>query len=447
MKKRLTYFLIITLILLAGFYLLLLKAFPKTASYYPGFLFLAAIDLYFWSSARKRIHKFRQPLRKVLSFLYWLPLIILVGYLMLTFFIGQKELLSRFASYLIGTILIIYVSKLLPVVLLFLADLLRIVRRSVDGFKILMAGNNPALARKIPQNRHVQSIAWWLGVFILCMFISGMVFWANDFIVRKQEITIKNLSPVYKNMTIVQISDLHLGSWCSEKSLRRVVNMVNSLKPDIVFFTGDLVNNITDEAYPFEPILKRLQAPYGVFAILGNHDYGDYIGWKTPQEKEKNLQDLVDLYNRIGWRLLRNEHVIIEKDSARIAVIGVDNWGSLDRFPKRADMHKALEGMELQPLNILLSHDPSHWEYIISKEYPELQITLAGHTHGFQFGIETKHLRWSPVQWVYKYWAGIYSSTNGAGQEQYLYVNRGLGNIGYPGRIGILPEITVFQIN
>jgi predicted MPP superfamily phosphohydrolase len=211
---------------------------------------------------------------------------------------------------------------------------------------------------------------------------------------------------------------------------------------DIIFFTGDLVNNESKEVLPFIDVLGKIKAPMGVFSTLGNHDYGDYITWESQAAKSQNLEDLKHTHAAMGWKLLMNEHVALKKGDAEIALLGIENWGGNLNFPKYGDMKKAHEGTEKYPVKLLLSHDPSHWNMQVTEEFKDVDITFSGHTHGFQFGIEIPGLiKWSPSQFVYKQWAGLYSK-----EKQHLYVNRGLGFLGYPGRVGIMPEITVMEL-
>jgi predicted MPP superfamily phosphohydrolase len=217
--------------------------------------------------------------------------------------------------------------------------------------------------------------------------------------------------------------------------------MINDEKPDIVFFTGDLVNYIHDEALPYIDILKKIEAIHGVFSIFGNHDYGDYYKWENPEAKEKNLQELRNIHGKLGWDLLWDEHRYVERNGEKLGLIGVQNCSS-HRFANYGSLEKATENINYCPVNILLSHDPSHWGKEVTKKYPRIDLTLSGHTHGMQFGVEIPGFRWSPVQYMYKEWADLYRENN-----QYLYVNRGLGFIGYPGRVGILPEITVIELS
>jgi predicted MPP superfamily phosphohydrolase len=284
------------------------------------------------------------------------------------------------------------------------------------------------------------------GGLIFSSLIFGMLKWVYDFKIHRVQISLPNLPASFDGLKIVQISDMHLGSWASSDPLDEAVAKINSLQPDLVFFTGDLVNYKTEEAFPFMEALQKVRAKYGVFVTLGNHDYGDYTRWPSPEAKKQNMTDLYHFYDEIGWKLLNNENQLFEIDGEKIAVIGVENWGAFSRFPRYGDIEKALQGTEDAEVKLLLSHDPSHWEEIITKQCPDIDVTFAGHTHGFQFGIEIKKLKWSPAQYVYKYWAGLYENLLEGRKPQYLYVNRGLGTIGYPGRVGILPEITLFEL-
>jgi predicted MPP superfamily phosphohydrolase len=217
--------------------------------------------------------------------------------------------------------------------------------------------------------------------------------------------------------------------------------MLNNERADVVFFTGDLVNSRTDEAYELMDHFSQVKAPMGVFSIFGNHDYGDYTTWPSDKAKEKNLADLVVVHKDLGWHLMRNDHVMLEKGSERIALIGVENWGDRGRFQKFGDLDMAMDKMPDAKVKLLLSHDPSHFDAVVSQQYKDIGATFSGHTHGFQFGIENPFIKWSPSQYIYPHWAGLYREG-----EQQLYVNRGYGFLGYPGRVGILPEITIFEL-
>jgi predicted MPP superfamily phosphohydrolase len=219
------------------------------------------------------------------------------------------------------------------------------------------------------------------------------------------------------------------------------VDMVRDLKGDVVFFTGDLVNNQTNEAYDYADIFSTIKAPMGVFSTFGNHDYGDYMSWPSLEAKQKNLDDLVQVHKDLGWHLMRNENVTLDIGQQRIGILGVENWGDKGRFQKFGDVEKAMKGLPDVPVKLLLSHDPSHFDHIVSQRNKDIDVTFSGHTHGFQFGVEIGSFKWSPSQYIYPRWAGLYQVG-----EQQLYVNRGFGFLGYPGRVGIMPEITVFEL-
>ena len=261
---------------------------------------------------------------------------------------------------------------------------------------------------------------------------------------RKIKLKLAGLPDAFKGLKIVQISDIHTGSFDDHGAVAHGIQRVMDQQADIIFFTGDLVNNHADEVdEKYQQMYSTLKAPMGVYSTLGNHDYGDYVQWPTPQAKIDNLNKLKDMHAAMGWKLMMNEHVILERGNDKIALIGIENWSAKANFPKYGDMRKAYAGLKEKniPVKILLSHDPSHWHAQVVPEYGDVQLTLSGHTHGMQFGIDTKWYKWSPVQYMYKEWAGLY--TQG---EQNLYVNRGFGFLGYPGRLGVLPEITVFEL-
>jgi hypothetical protein len=272
--------------------------------------------------------------------------------------------------------------------------------------------------------------------------VYGMVKGATNFSVKKRTLKFKNLPGSFHRFRIVQISDLHLGSFFSDEPIRRAIQLIHDQKPDVILFTGDLVNDLHAEAVPYGDLLKMMKAPHGVYSILGNHDYGEYYRWKHTEHKVQNLENIKQFQRDLGWKLLLNEHAYLEKEGEQIGLIGVENWSARMNFQRYGDMSKAVNGMNQLPFNILLSHDPSHWQAEVLKKYPFVDLTLSGHTHGMQFGVEIPGFKWSPVQYIYKEWADLYSH-----REQYLYVNRGLGFIGYPGRVGISPEITVIDLH
>jgi predicted MPP superfamily phosphohydrolase len=250
------------------------------------------------------------------------------------------------------------------------------------------------------------------------------------------------LPAAFKGLKIIQISDIHSGSFNNKAAVQKGVDAILKQAPDLILFTGDLVNNKAEEMIDYIDMFTQLKAPLGVYSILGNHDYGDYVQWSSAEEKRQNLERLKKVHAQLGWKLLLNEHVLLEKNGQEIAILGVENWSSKARFPKYGRLDDAYKGTQSIPFKILMSHDPSHWDAEVCKLYPDIDLMLAGHTHGMQFGVELPWVKWSPVQYVYQQWAGLYER-----KEQKLYVNRGYGFIGYPGRVGILPEITVLEVS
>jgi predicted MPP superfamily phosphohydrolase len=284
----------------------------------------------------------------------------------------------------------------------------------------------------------------WLGVGLASsLFISLIYGFGNKYNYRivKKSISLKGLPAVFKGFKIIHISDIHSGSLQDKMAVQKGIDLIKAQNPDLVLFTGDLVNDRATEMQNWMDVFSQVKAPHGVFSTLGNHDYGDYVKWDTKEAKQQNLNDLMQVHANLGWRLLMNENVKIEKEGAHFHLVGIENWSAKARFPKYGKLEDAMSGINANLPIILLSHDPSHWEAEVIPKYPEVQLMLSGHTHGMQFGLENPYFKWSPVQWVYKQWAGMYQT-----EKQQLYVNRGFGFLGYPGRVGILPEITLIEL-
>jgi uncharacterized protein len=284
----------------------------------------------------------------------------------------------------------------------------------------------------------------WLGLAIGGGLFTSLIYGFSNkynYHVKRLALHFPNLPTSFRGLKVVQLSDIHSGSFTNKEAVKRGVEKVLQLKPDLILFTGDLVNNEAVEMEEYKEVFSRLQAPLGVYSVLGNHDYGDYHNWESAAAKRQNLEKLKSVHAEMGWRLMMNEHVAIERNGEKIALIGIENWSNKARFPKYGDLKKAYAGTESYPFKILMSHDPSHWDAQVRPDYSDIDLMLSGHTHGMQFGVDIPWLKWSPVQYVYRQWAGLYE--NG---KQKLYVNRGFGFIGYPGRVGILPEITFFEL-
>jgi len=269
----------------------------------------------------------------------------------------------------------------------------------------------------------------------------GIVSGAYDYRIKRVKLVLPNLPKAFDGIKMAQVSDIHSGSFYNQRAVNGGIDMLLAEKPDFVFFTGDLVNDKASEMRHYQDIFARVKAPLGVYSTLGNHDYGDYHYGKDPSPaKAKNLEDVIKTHKIMGWDLLMNEHRRLKVDGEEIGIVGIENWG-MGRFPKYGRMDLAMENTADLPVKLLLSHDPSHWRGQVLEKYPEVDAMFSGHTHGMQFGVRIKNIQWSPVQYIYKEWAGLYQE-----KHQQLYVNVGYGFLGYPGRVGILPEITIFEL-
>jgi predicted MPP superfamily phosphohydrolase len=336
-----------------------------------------------------------------------------------------------------GLLLIVYVPKLLLTVFMFGEDLFRLIRGATNYF--VEYDNSSSY---IPDRRKfVSQIALVVAAIPFASLIYGIYEGKYNFKVLKQQIFFPDLPDAFDGFKITQISDVHSGSFDNPDKIQYAIDLINQQETDLILFTGDIVNTHAKEMHPWIDTFKKIKnAEFGKFSVLGNHDYGEYVTWPTKKEKDENFQAIKDLHGEIDFKLLLNEHTFIEKDKQRIAIVGVENWGK--NFKQAGDLFKASEGLTAQDFKILMSHDPSHWEYQVKEDEKHFQLTLSGHTHGMQFGIEIPgFFKWSPVQYVYKQWAGLYENLG-----RYVYVNRGFGFHAYPGRVGIWPEITVIEL-
>ncbi|ANI89458.1 metallophosphatase [Arachidicoccus ginsenosidimutans] len=342
--------------------------------------------------------------------------------------------------YIISIILGILIAKLLFVLVLLVDEIRRGIFWTVKRIVPSKPANTNVSNNSIPRS----SFLVWLGAILGGGFLATFLYGFSNkynYRVRTVKINFPNLPKSFKGLRILQLSDIHSGSFSNKRAVNDGVSMALREKPDIILFTGDLVNDRAVEMINYKNVFNRLTAPMGVYSTLGNHDYGDYAEWNSPEEKAANLEQLKNIHAEMGWRLLMNEHIIFERNGEKIALLGIENWGAKGHFPKYGKLDVAYKGTENVPFKILMSHDPSHWDAQVRPDYPGIDLTLAGHTHGMQFGVEIPHFKWSPIQYMYKQWAGLYKTG-----KQYLYVNRGYGFLGYPGRVGILPEITVIEL-
>lgn len=325
--------------------------------------------------------------------------------------------------------LLLAVVKLFAILFLLPEDMVRVTRFAISK---ITGGNEVTLNR----SQFLSRLALGAAALPVGTLLYGMI--ANAYNYRFHRITLKfpNLPAAFDGMKLVQLSDIHAGSFTQSEPIKKVIEKINEANADVIVFTGDLVNNVASEMDDYLHVFAALKAKHGVYSITGNHDYGDYVEWGSEEEKKANFEKFMSLHGQMGWDLLMNEHRIIEKDGEKIALLGIENWGT-GRWTKYGKMDVAHKGTNDIPFKILLSHNPQHWDAQVRPQYPDVDLTLSGHTHGAQLGVEEKWLRWSPVQYIYRQWAGLYQEG-----KQYLYVNRGFGFLFYPGRVGILPEVT-----
>ncbi|MGF1637963.1 MAG: metallophosphoesterase [Cyclobacteriaceae bacterium] len=408
------------------------------------FVFIA-VEFYIFEAIKVTFKNVAKPWRKAIYTVYWVFSISCILLYLVYRFAIPTILPSAFRTPIIVLLFINYFSKSFGLVFLIIDDLIRLFKWIYHT--LLSFNKNKTSPKPTTQKLDTLTRSQFLSrAVILSTAIPaatmgfGILSGAHNYRIHRVKIKLANLPAAFHGIRIVQLSDIHSGSFFNKKAVIGGVEMVIAEKPDLVFFTGDIVNNRSSELNGYKDIFAKIHAPHGVFASLGNHDYGDYNSWPSETAKMQNLMDLETAYKQMGWRLLRNENVAIKEGVDELAVIGVENWGA-GRFSKYGDMEVAMQGAEDKPVKLLLSHDPSHWDAQIRPDYKDIDIAFAGHTHGFQFGVEVGDFKWSPSQYIYKQWAGLYQQG-----QQYLYVNRGFGYIGYPGRIGIMPEITVFEL-
>ncbi|TDQ32313.1 metallophosphoesterase [Zeaxanthinibacter enoshimensis] len=349
---------------------------------------------------------------------------------------ADGRVLSKPKSYAFGFLVAMLSFKLITILFLASEDLIRLLSGAYSRF----SGDSKEFS--LPSRRRFLSlVALGIAALPFSALLYGMYRGKYNFKVLKYNLEFEDLPDAFDGYQITQISDVHSGSFDNRKKIEYAVNLINQQQSDVIFFTGDMVNNKAEEMYPWADLFSSLTAKDGKYSVLGNHDYGDYVEWDTEEEKSENLESLKKLQRDMGFDLLLNESRYLQRGTDRLALIGVENWGR-GGFKKAGDLEKAAGKVDKNDFKILLSHDPSHWEDVVIKDDLHYHLTLSGHTHGMQYGIEIPgFIKWSPVKWRYKYWAGIYEELG-----QFINVNRGFGFLGYPGRVGIWPEITVITL-
>lgn len=401
------------------------------------------LDLYVFQSYKMVVQTASSKNKQLGYVIYWfIAAIALVVFFTLVNtevnFLGKKT-----RAYLFAFVFGLLFAKFLASLFFLIDDLRRIIQWILSLFFIKSNLLENASAKDQSISRSV--FMSWLGLAAGSTLFGGLFYgFGNKYRYRivKQKLSFKNLPVSFKGLKIVHISDIHCGSFLDKVAVERGVKMIIEQQADLILFTGDLVNDKASEMDDYKELFSKINAPLGVYSILGNHDYGDYIQWPNDGiSKKENLNRLKQVHSDMGWRLLMNEHVCIERNGEKLALLGVENWSVKGRFPKYGKMELAYKGSESYPFKILLSHDPSHWHAQVRKDYADVDLTLSGHTHGMQFGVEMPGFKWSPIQYIYKEWAGLYEEDG-----KKLYVNRGFGFLGYPGRVGVLPEITVLEL-
>lgn len=394
-------------------------------------VFVALIEIYTFQAV-KTLTKIRWVQYTYLA--VSLIIIIYIAYQFTQFdrSVGQ----TKQTMFTLGLLLITFLPKIIITVVMFGEDVIRV----FDGFMKEFLGNSNESF--LPDRRKfVSQAALGLAAIPFLSLLYGMTKGKYNFKVIKQTIFFPDLPDNFDGMTITQISDIHSGSFDDHEEINHAIDMINAQKSDIILFTGDIVNTHATEMHPWIDAFKRIQTPaMGKYSVLGNHDYGEYVTWSSEKDKRDNFNAIKDLHRQIDFKLLLNENIKLERDGQQITLVGVENWG--EGFKQAGDLSKASVGVKPEDFKILMSHDPSHWEYEVKNNVNNYQLTLSGHTHGLQFGIEIPGIiKWSPVQYRYKQWAGLYENLG-----RYIYVNRGFGFHAYPGRVGIWPEITVIEL-
>lgn len=403
--------------------------------------FMVLLDIYFFQ-AIKVISNYTTSRTKTFIYTgYWIISVAAIIILFLLPYLHFEKQAKLVKTTIFATIAGLFFAKLIASVFFLVDDLRRGVQWVASKFFIKNPGSeNQLTAEKISRSVFLS----WIGMITGGGLFGTLVYGFGNkyrYQLRRLKLKYDSLPSAFRGTKIVHISDIHSGSFNDKDSVIKGVYKILNEQPDIILFTGDLVNNVASEMDNYIDVFDKLSAPLGVYSTLGNHDYGDYVKWDSEDDKKQNLKKLKEVHASLGWRLLLNEHVVLEKGEDKIALIGIENWSAKSNFSRYGDLRKAYEGAQDHSFKILMSHDPSHWQAEVCESYKDIDLMLAGHTHGMQFGVEVPGLKWSPVQYMYKEWAGLYEKAS-----QKLYVNRGFGFIGYPGRVGILPEITVIEL-
>jgi uncharacterized protein len=400
-------------------------------------IFFLVVDYYVFQAVLNVSKGLSIPWKLVSRISFWLPTLISVAGIAWWVFGDPYKYGAGARNWIITGIVGVYFSKIFAVLVLFIDDIQRGVRWLVKQFS---KADENLPGEVITRSEFLSKAALIVAAVPFGTMAYGIISGAHDYRIKRITVKLPNLPKSFDGIKIGHISDIHSGSFFNKTAVKGGVEMMLKEKPDAIFFTGDLVNNETEEVKDYIDIFNKLKAPLGVYSVTGNHDYGDYKQWTSVEAKQKNFSDLVAAHKELGFDILMNEHRFIEMNGDKLAIIGIENWGA-GHFSKYGKLNEAHKGTDAATVKLLLSHDPSHWDAQVRKEYADIDMMFSGHTHGFQFGVEIGNFKWSPSQYAYKQWAGLY--TQG---QQHLYVNRGFGYLGYPGRIGMPPELTIIEL-
>lgn len=401
-------------------------------------LVVLALDFYCYYAILNVFKKWSAKTRRIFAYIWWaLSLVLIVG----VFCAIYLNLFLTIRAIILVAFFLLSTAKVFMLPFLLIDDLRRLAIKLFKRKREPAKATEPIAGEPISRSAFLVKAGLVAAAVPLSSLSWGIISGAYDYQIRRVRLVLPNLPKAFDGITMAQISDIHSGSFYNKTAVKGGVEMLMAEKPDFVFFTGDLVNNLTSEVKDYQDIFAKVKAPLGVYSTLGNHDYGDYyFGRGTSPAKVKNLQDMVATHKIMGYDLLMNEHRRLKVGGEEIGILGIENWG-MGRFPKYGKMELATQNTDDLPVKLLLSHDPSHWRGEVLEKYPQIDAMFSGHTHGMQFGVRLKEFQWSPVQYIYKEWAGLYRE-----KQQQLYVNVGYGFLGYPGRVGILPEITIFTL-
>ncbi len=411
----------------------------------PTFLFviiglMLVLEIYVFQAVKMVVPLTSPRLRLAITVIYWVFGVAALGTLISIPFVNFEQWPKPVRTYTTALLVGLFFSLLVASLFLAIDD----IRRGATWI-IVRIFRSPEAGVE-PNSERITRSAFlsWMGLIFGGGLLGTLVYGFSNkynYNIKRVVLNYKNLPEAFRGLKIVQISDIHSGSFMDKKAVQRGVDKILNERPDLILFTGDLVNDLAVEMVEYMDVFSKLKAKMGVYSVLGNHDYGAYVRWASKEAEASNLERLKAVHAELGWKLMMNENIIFERDDQRIALLGIENWSAKRNFSRHGRMKDAYAGTENVPFKILMSHDPSHWDAEIRPKYSDIDLTLSGHTHGMQFGVEIPGFKWSPVQYMYKQWAGLYEEAN-----QKLYINRGFGFIGYPGRVGILPEITVITL-